>query len=178
MCLVVLWRSSASFGFCACLWSPSLLDVPLSSICFTVSVYCSARRVCVAALFCNVGLHDSVPRLPWCVMAIWESLAVLCWCLLLSTGIVPQSKLGLYFTHGATSFMRGCRPVRVPVGAWASPRRGLYHACGACPPPLAKGCLAGILFSVICSFRRDCAREARLIVVFVFVFCALAFRFR
>ena len=105
-------------------------------------------------------LADRLSRTPFCVGVCFYQQELL-----------PQSKLGLYFTHGATSFMRGCRPVRVPVGAWASPRRGLYHACGACPPPLAKGCLAGILFSVFCSFRRDCAREARLIVVFVFVLC-------
>ena len=49
MCLV-LRRSSASFRFCACFWYLfHLLGVLLSSICFTVSVYCSARRVCVAA---------------------------------------------------------------------------------------------------------------------------------
>ena len=124
------------------------------------------RDVCASLpLFCNVGLHDSVPRLPWCHgnLGIARSSVLVfafinrnCCRKANSVYTLRMEPRALCAGVGQCAFLWG--PGRAPGGV-------LYHACGACPPPLAKGCLAGILFSVICSFRRDCAREAHLICI-------------
>jgi len=138
------------------------------------------RDVCASLpLFCNVGLHDSAPRLPWCHGNLGIARSSVLVFAFINRNCCRKANSVYTLRMEPRALCAGVGQCAFLWGLGRAPGGVLYHACGACPPPLARVLpREDIVFRFLLVSFCVCAREARLIVVFVSVFCALAFRFR